>query len=424
MGKTKELLPQQAMKAANRFRLSKEELLKERMDLGEDKFNALLDSWKKEREESKKADREKLAKERKGQLELFPEQRESSLWQNSIKELSASKLSTYRGCPLAYRFHYIEHLQVPQSPSKIFGKEIHHMIESFHKMNFRSSENFIKFWMHRWWGVVKGEYGDVEIKFRDKEQPGILCGLGVNILRPFYEHNKKLPKPGLYEEDFSKYNINLEGIKLIGKWDRVDRIDKRVIITDYKTDFFSPAQNTFLLHRHPQFTFYALAWYLKYNEIPHLALHHLRSGKVFKTRRTEDDFEYLRDVIAKTKKRVQEGDFTPFYGFHCKNCDFMNPACRKHCVGVGSKLKKLEEEIRTEPEIDAMFSYDVKKSNLYIKGSDAHREYAKKGDFKNAYLSLIKHLEDVQCPIEAKEGLLACMLRGDESPMRLPEPEN
>jgi len=421
MGKTKELLPQQAMKAANRFRLSRENLLKERMSLGEDEFNSLLDSWKNEKKERKKADREKLAEERKRQLELFPEQRESSLWKKSIEQLSASKLSTYRGCPIAYYFNYIMHFKVPQSPSKIFGKEVHHMIEMFHKVNFKSSESFIKFWMHRWWGVVKGEYGDTDIKFRDKEQPGILCGLGVNILRPFYEHNKNLPKPELFEEDFSKYNISFNGIKLTGKWDRVDRIGGKVIITDYKTDFFSPAQNTFLLHRHPQFTFYALAWNLKYNEIPHLALHHLRTGQVFKTRRTEDDFEYLKDVISKTKERVLEGDYTPFYGFHCKNCDFMNSACRQHCVGVGSKLKSLEQELKAEPEIDEIFSYDVPRSNRIISGNDAHKKYADKNDFKNAYYSLIKYLQDVQCPIEAREGIMSCMLWDEDSPMQLPE---
>src|SRR3989338_9845779 len=101
MGKTKELLPQQAMKAANSFNLSREELLKEKLSLGEGEFNALLDSWKNEREERKKADREKLADERIRQLELFPEQREASLWKKSIDQLSASKLSTCRGCPIA-----------------------------------------------------------------------------------------------------------------------------------------------------------------------------------------------------------------------------------------------------------------------------------------------------------------------------------
>ncbi len=422
MTRTKELFAQKEMRISNRFKKSREDLLRDSINLGDNPLENLLSQWENEKKEKSRIRKELIKAEKKRQIELFPEQREYSLWQNSIKQLSASKLSTYRGCAHAYRYNYLLHAKVPQSPSKIFGKEIHYMLQSFNKMNFKSSESFIKFWMHRWWGVVKGKYGDVEIAFKRKDQPGNLCGLGVNILRPFYEHNKKIKKPDMFEKDFKEYNLDFEGIKLIGKWDRVDEIDGKIIITDYKTDYLSPAKNTFLLHRHPQFTFYALAWYLKSKkkEIPHLLFHHLRTGKVFRTRRTEEDFEYLSDVIVKTKKRVQEGDFTPFYGFHCNGCDFMNSICEEHCVGVGSKLKKLEEEKKVEPEIDTMFSYDV--PQLRIRGPDDEK-YAQKGDFKNAYYSLKNYLNTAQCPIEAREGLFACMVWDDESPIRLPDPE-
>ncbi len=243
--------------------------------------------------------------------------------------------------------------------------------------------------------------------------------MGIKILKPFYEHNKKLPKPIMVEEDFGKYNLQFEGCKLRGKWDRADEIDGKIVITDYKTDFFSPAMNTFLLHRLPQFTFYALAWKMKYGNIPHLAMHHLRSGQVFKTRRREDDFEYLRDVIVKTKERILSGDFTPFYGFHDKLCDFQ-PECRKDSIGLGSKLKRLENALKTEPEIYRKFSYEVPESCVRI--SDVEK-YMRRRDFENAFYSLLEHIKTLNCPLETHHGSLYCMLWDEESPLSLPEPK-
>jgi DNA helicase-2/ATP-dependent DNA helicase PcrA len=420
MGKKKLLFSQQEMRNFRvRYAKSKDELFAEALGKDKKEIEALIEGWEREKEEKREKSRI-LRKEQKAmQTDLFPEEREKALWKKSIEELSASKLATYRGCPLAFRYNYIEHVTVPQSPSKIFGKEIHYMLESFHKKNFKSVETFLNTWNHRWWGVVYGEYGDFEIAFKTKEQPANLCWSGRRLLRPFYEHNKSLPKPNMVEKDFSEYKIDFAGIRVTGKWDRVDRIEDKTFIIDYKTDFFSPEQDTFLLHRLPQFTFYAVAWTKKFGEIPHLALHHLRSGKVFKTRRTEEDFAYLEDIITKTKARVLEGDFTPFYGFHCNMCDF-KVRCGPDCVGLGSKLKKREQEFSVQPEILETLSYNVPEVD---RRNNKTKEYERKGDFMKAYYSLLNDLKSMQCPLETKQGALACLLWDEESPIRLPDPE-
>ncbi len=395
MGKMLELFSQKEMRRFKvRFEQSREELLKERLNIDDGGLEGLLAKWEREREEKREERKIRRKEEKSRQLELFPEQKERALWRKSVKEMSTSKLATYRGCPLAFYYHYIMHVKVPQSPNKIFGKEIHYMLESFHKKNFSSADSFIKFWLHRWWGVVNGVYGDVNIAFKTKEQPGQFCGIGKRILKPFYEHNRNLPKPHMYEKDFREYNISFDGIRLIGKWDRVDNIEGKALITDYKTDRMSPKGNMFLLHRHPQFTFYAFTWYSKENEIPHLALHHLRSGEVFETRRTKDDFDYLKDVLIKTKERVIAGDFTPFYGFHCNYCDFMDSVCKVHCVGLGSKLKKLEEKREIKPKINDLFSYTVPQPTINK-----------------------RYLKNPHCSLETHDDALACLTWDEESPI-------
>lgn len=429
MGKKKLLFSQKEMRSFRvRFQRSKEQLFQESLGLDKKSLEDRLARWGAEKEERRMNSKLLRQEERARQLDLFPEEKEKSLWRKSIKEMSATKLSTYRGCALAFLYNYILHLKVPQPPAKIFGKEIHYMLQSFYDMNFKSVDSFVGFWKHRWWGVVNGKYSDVAIKFRDKGEAGYFCGLGTRILNPFYEHFKKLPKPDMWEYDFSKNNLTVDGIKLVGKWDRVDTIEGEPFITDYKTDRFSPAENTFLLHRLPQFTFYALAWKLKKEkegkkgeEIPHLAMLHLRSGQTFKTRRTEDDFSYIKDVITKTKERILAGDFTPFYGFHCKICDFYDSECRRRCIRVGSKLKTLEEALNTEPELLNIFCYNVPETTPR---TPLFNEYLRKGDYINACRSLKEDLHNVHCPLEIKQGSLACLMLDEESPIRVPEPED
>ena len=330
MGKPKELFAQSAMSNPRKLITeSKRESIKRYFNMDDMSLDDLLSKLEEDAEARKEELKEASNRERElnAQNLLFPHYDELARWKASIKKLSASKLATYRGCPLSFNYHYLMHVKVPQSPSKVFGKEIHYMLQQFYEKKFKSADSFVNFWSFRWYETASQQSGE-KIMFRNDAQKHIMCAEGKTILRNFYEHNKKLSKPIMVEEDFGGYNIELgeydarcRGIKLIGKWDRVDEIKGDIEITDYKTDRFSPEENTFLLHRHPQFTLYALAWKIKFGDIPKLNMLHLRSGKSFETRRTEDDFEYLCDIIFKTKQRVEEGDFTPFYGFHCKLCD-------------------------------------------------------------------------------------------------------
>lgn len=89
--------------------------------------------------------------------------------------------------------------------------------------------------------------------------------------------------------------------------------------------------------------------------------------------------------------------------------------------GVGSKLKRLEQQFNgVEPEIDKIFSYDVQKSKIRVLNVE---NYVRKGDFENAYDSLLNHLTNMNCPLEVHEGALACLVWDEESPLRLPDPE-
>jgi len=286
--------------------------------------------------------------------------------------MSASKITTYKGCPLSYFFNYVEHLKVPQSPAKVFGSEIHVMLKKFYRSRgnkqykkspfaFKSLESFLGAWNYRWWfGVVKNGFGRYsEIAWVHEKQAGSFFRVGQEILSSFYKHNINLDVPIDTEK---RFDVEFEGYKLRGVYDRIDFRDGKYYIIDYKTDKNSPQENSFVLHRHPQFTIYSLAYEKNHKEElneekPIIAFLHLRTGKAFETKRSYEDYNYLKRLLESTVSGIKSNEFTPFYGFHCNFCEYI-PICKKVCIDVGAKLKKLELIKDVEAKKIDWLSYD------------------------------------------------------------------
>jgi hypothetical protein len=83
-----------------------------------------------------------------------------------VGKTSATKLTTYFGCSLAYFIKYVMHEKVPQNFRLVFGKSIHYMLEKFYEVNFKSAESFGKFWKRYWFSAVAGDF----LKGREKER--------------------------------------------------------------------------------------------------------------------------------------------------------------------------------------------------------------------------------------------------------------
>lgn len=291
-------------------------------------------------------------------------------------KLSPSKITTYLGCSFAYCLHYILHEWVPDNVRLAFGKKIHWMLDNVYDLNFKTDESFASSWCFHWRRTVAGdnlkEYEKNKIGFSSKEyeytgrdeegrqvKKTLKVGnhidlgpnplgtffayrtLGVNILKRFYnrhmceknEKNKKRNPPIARELAFGVRNdepIEIAGHLIRGVFDRIDRTDMGCFITDYKTDKSSPGRNSFVLHRNIQFTIYSMVFRQIFQEQEKAILYyHLRSGDVFKTYRSERDFEYVKRLLDKVAKGIEDEDFVPFYGFHCEMCDRQS-VCEKY----------------------------------------------------------------------------------------------
>jgi CRISPR/Cas system-associated exonuclease Cas4 (RecB family) len=126
--------------------------------------------------------------------------------------------------------------------------------------------------------------------------------------------------------------FEIGGHPVQGFIDRIDFLDGFWYVTDYNTDKKSPEKDSFILHRHPQFTIYSYAFRKVFGELEKSILYyHLRSGRVFKTHRSEKDYDYLKRLLDEVAEGIEKEVFVPFYGFHCNFCDYKT-ACEKYSI--------------------------------------------------------------------------------------------
>lgn len=277
-----------------------------------------------------------------------------------ILRLSASKIALWHKCPMAFYLRYID----PQPDNKeamvlTFGKVIHYMLDKFYDTNFKSPESFSNYFKYYWYGTCSGEF----LKGKKKESTKILDfpmkkmidplrirgdlqaykntvgeyfgyrKLGEKILKNFYIRHKNKPKP---EEREVRRILNVFGHKVIVIFDRIDKIDNKWYVTDYKTD---KHYNIFNINRNPQFTLYSKAFRQIYGtEEENILYYHLRSKKILKTMRSEKDFEYLEGLLKTTYEQIERaidtGNFVTYYNHGCSYCDY-KPGCERYSVNYG-----------------------------------------------------------------------------------------
>ncbi|MBC7189333.1 PD-(D/E)XK nuclease family protein, partial [Candidatus Aerophobetes bacterium] len=136
-----------------------------------------------------------------------------------------------------------------------------------------------------------------------------------------YAENEKI-LPSFIEKEF---NFMLDRDRITGRWDRVDVVDGKVSIIDYKS---SPVKDKKKADKKAkeslQLAIYALAYYKVFGKIPDsLKLHFLETGIVGETSFTLDDFEVVIEKIKQASRGIRERLFDPSPSyFACRFCPY------------------------------------------------------------------------------------------------------
>jgi putative RecB family exonuclease len=230
-----------------------------------------------------------------------------------MRPLSYSQISRYQTCPLWYKLQYIDKLKPKERPYLSFGDVIHQCAEYFFKVptpHPPSLEKLLGFYENNW---ISDGYETPEQEQQYKEY-------GKQLLAEFWKnHYPSFRMPLAVEYQFF---VNVDGVGLSGKIDRIDKLGDGVSVVDYKTsqNLFTNAQ----LEQDLQLTFYQLAvetlWKLP---VIKLTLYHLRSNTPCSCDgRKPERLDDARRIIQNTAENIQREIFPATENSLCAYCDF------------------------------------------------------------------------------------------------------
>jgi RecB family exonuclease len=219
----------------------------------------------------------------------------------------------YQTCPLSYKLRYVDGLKPKDRWYFSFGTTMHSCAEQFFKVNAPpppSLEELLQFYEANWLSAGY-ESPEEEAKYRD---------YGREILAKFWEiHSADFRMPLATERMFY---IDIEGIKLRGFIDRVDKLESGGLsIVDYKTN--KELFTADYVEQDLQLTLYQMAashlWRLP---VEKLTLYHLRSNTACSCPpRHEARLEQARNMVLEVAENIAGEKFPAVENQFCP-CDF------------------------------------------------------------------------------------------------------
>jgi putative RecB family exonuclease len=246
-----------------------------------------------------------------------------------MRPLSYSQIALYQACPLCYKLQYIDGLETKDKGYFSFGTTIHKCAEYFYKVKVPpppSLDNLFQFYENNW----------LSAGYQSAEEEASYKAYGRELLAKFWElHQPDFHMPIAVEWMF---NIDVEGVKLRGFIDRIDKLDSGgLAIIDYKTNLELFTSD--YLSQNLQLTLYQMAveqsWFLP---VERLTLYHFRSNTPCSCPpREQAQLEEARRLVLAVAEGIEAGRFPATESQHCP-CDFP-----EHCPYYRHKFAPAEE---------------------------------------------------------------------------------
>ncbi|MCD6452744.1 MAG: PD-(D/E)XK nuclease family protein [Dehalococcoidales bacterium] len=249
-----------------------------------------------------------------------------------MRPLSYTQIALYQTCPLQYRLQYIDGLKPKDKWYFSFGKTLHICAEYFFKVKVPfppSLEDLLDYYEKKW--LAEGySSAEEEAKYRV---------YGRDILTRFWQiHHADFRMPLAVEKLFY---IDIEGVKLRGFIDRVDKLSSGgIAIVDYKSSRELFTQDN--LEKNLQLTLYQLAveqmWSLP---VDRLTLYHLRSNTPCSCGpRSKIQLDNARRLVVGVAEGIAQQQFPALENQYCP-CDFA-----EHCPYFRQQYEEVKPELQ------------------------------------------------------------------------------
>jgi RecB family exonuclease len=263
------------------------------------------------------------------------------------RRYSVSQIQTYLGCPLKYRFQYLDQIPKAFRPAALaFGGSIHSAIEWLHRSRMDGAEPPLE----EVFQVFEADWFAQNLdplQFHSGESRDALAGKARSMLAVYLQSSGGC-RPAAVEEPFSLEIADPETGECLDVPFRgiVDLVEEDGTLVDLKTAARATSRDD--LERHLQLSTYALAVFLRTGEVPKLRLDVLlKTSKPrlerLPTNRTVEELAWVARLIERTARAIEDGHFYPSPSWRCSECEYA-PHCRAW-RGEPSQLVQLQGSV-------------------------------------------------------------------------------
>lgn len=240
--------------------------------------------------------------------------------------LSISQVNAYLGCPLKYRFQYVDQIPRPwRVGAMAFGTSVHAAVEWFHKECLADGSpelaEVLKVFDADWYAQ-----NTEPLVFSERESKDSLAEKGRAMLQLYVESTngkKAVAVEQGWELDLADpetgelLDVRLRGI--------IDLVEEGETLVDLKTAGRTLESGG--LERHLQLSTYALAYLLIHGSIPKLRLDMLlKTAKPrlerHETTRSLDDLVWTARLIREVSLAIETEHFFPNPSWRCTECEY------------------------------------------------------------------------------------------------------
>ena len=246
------------------------------------------------------------------------------------RSISVSQVNAYLGCPLKYRFQYVDKIPRPwRVATMAFGTSIHAAVEWFHHERIvgRSPvlEGVLKIFEADWYAQ-----NAEPLVFSERESKDSLREKAAGMLRIYVEACNG-STPIAIEQPFEIDLIDPETGEVLPVRLRgiIDLVEEGDVLVDLKTAGRTLEQGG--LERHLQLSTYALAHWVLKGSIPKLRLDMLMKTvkprlERLETTRSVEDLGWTARLIHEVAQAIQTEHFFPNPSWRCTECEYFG-----HC---------------------------------------------------------------------------------------------
>ncbi len=242
------------------------------------------------------------------------------------RTISASQVATYLGCPLKYRFQYVDKIPRPWRAAAMgFGSSVHAAVEWFHRERLAGKTpdlaEVLKVFDADWYAQ------NVEpLVFSERESREGLAEKGRAMLKLYVESTNGV-KPAAVEQPFELDLADPETGELLDVRLRgvIDLVEEGDVLVDLKTAGRTLESGG--LERHLQLSTYALAYLLLRGKVPKLRLDLLLKTvkprlEQHETTRSVEDLSWTARLIREVALAIETEHFFPNPSWRCTECEY------------------------------------------------------------------------------------------------------